>query len=118
MNNATEPQETRSDWEWDPVFLHARREAWWILGFWLAALVWCVPYCYWAGYERPGHSVSLSMVMGIPAWLFWGVALPWGLAIVGTAFFCFRVMKNDSLEVDPARVVLPDADLSRQGGDE
>ncbi len=90
-------------WQWDEVFLHARREAWGILAFWAVALVWCVPVCYVLGYERPGRPADPSLVWGIPAWLFWGVVVPWVVAIGATIWFCFGVMKEDRLEVDDER---------------
>ena len=83
--------------EYDPVFLHARREAIVIFCFWLAALAWSVPYCYWNGYPETFDAASFQTVLGIPAWLFWGIAVPWLLADVATTWFCFAFMKDDDL---------------------
>lgn len=109
----TPPESER--WVWDEVFLHARREAWIILGFWAAALAWCVPVCYWLGYERPDADPPVQLVLGMPHWLFWGVVVPWLVAIVASAWFCFRVMKDDPLDVDPARMTTPDPDHPANG---
>ena len=45
MSNTTE-----SDFELDPFFLHARREAIVIFLVWFIAMLWAVPYCYFTGY--------------------------------------------------------------------
>ena len=83
--------------EYDPVFLHARREAIVIFCFWLVALVWSVPYCYFYGYAEEVDAATFSTVMGIPSWLFWGIGLPWLAADVATTWFCFAFMKDDDL---------------------
>ncbi len=103
MSPSNDSRDGAPRWEWDEVFLHARREAWGILAFWGVALLWCVPVCYYLGYARPGRPLPHSTVGGIPTWLFWGVVVPWGVSIVASAWFCFRVMKDDRLdaEVEP-----------------
>ena len=83
--------------EYDPVFLNSRREAKVIFFFWLCGLLWCVPCCYLLGYGEQ-NAESMSVVLGVPAWLFWGIALPWLLADVATTWFCFYFMKDDPLD--------------------
>lgn len=86
--------------EYDPVFLHSRREAAIIFGVWIVALVWAVPYCYLNGYLDSGARVdpeSLRTVWGIPSWVFWGIAVPWLAADVFTIWFCFCYMQDDDL---------------------
>lgn len=86
--------------EYDPVFLHSRREAVIIFGVWIVALVWAVPYCYLNGYLDSGARVdpeSLRTVWGIPSWVFWGIAVPWLAADVFTIWFCFCYMQDDDL---------------------
>ncbi len=115
-SESLQPPSDSKEWEWDRVFLNSRREAWGILVFWLSALVWCVPVSYLLGYQRGGESVDRSTLWGVPAWLFWGVALPWLISILASTWFCFRVMKDDPLEVDPARLSREDESLSKQRG--
>ena len=80
--------------EFDPVFLHARREAFVIFLAWLVALVWAVPYCYLTGYGIEGE---IPTVWGMPSWLFWGILAPWVVADLFTVWFCMFYMKNDEL---------------------
>jgi len=87
-----EPEEM----EYDPVFLHARREAIVIFCTWLVALIWAVPYCYIYGYNVADPS-QIKTVFGIPSWLFWGIAVPWIVANVFTTWFCFGFMKDAEL---------------------
>ncbi len=82
----------------DPTFLHARREALLVTALWAACLLWAVPYCYFNGYaEGPLEPDQLATVWGIPSWAFYGIVVPWLLADVATAWFCFRFMKDDDL---------------------
>ena len=83
--------------EYDPVFIHSRREALIILCLWVACLVYAVPYCYINGYSQEVDPAQLETVVGIPAWVFWGIAFPWILATLFTIFFCLFVMRDDDL---------------------
>jgi len=83
--------------EFDPVFLHSRREAIVIFCFWLVALLWAVPFCYLNGYAENIDPENFSTTWGIPTWLFWGILVPWFAADLVTAWFCFFFMKDDEL---------------------
>lgn len=85
--------------EWDPVFLHSRREAIVIFCIWLAGLLWAVPYCYLNGYAGNIDPADVATVWGIPSWLFWGIAVPWVVADLATIWFCFCFMQDDDLGV-------------------
>lgn len=78
-----------------PLMAHTAREARWILVTWLVAFVWVVGYCTTAGYIEAES--ELSLVLGMPSWVFWGVFLPWGVSTGVTCFLALFVMKNDSL---------------------
>jgi hypothetical protein len=78
---------------------NARREGLLILGVWLAALVWSVSVGYFAG--SPPKGGELSLVLGMPAWVFWGVVLPWGLCLLFSVWFCFAYIADDDLGRDP-----------------
>lgn len=41
----------------------------------------------------PGRPVQLSMVLGLPAWVFWGIVLPWLAVDVVAVWFCFVWMR-------------------------
>ncbi len=81
----------------DPVFVHSRREAIVIFCLFLAGLLWAVPFCYLTGYPEQFDPSSFPAVWGIPAWLFWGIVLPWLLADAFTIWFCFWYMADDKL---------------------
>ena len=83
--------------QYQRIFLNARHEAVLIASIWLAALIWTVPYCYASGYSNVEDG-KLEMVMGVPSWVFWGVAVPWLVADVLTTIVCFTVMQDDDLE--------------------
>lgn len=79
----------------DPVFVHARRELWVILGAWALLMCWSIGYSAFAGYEVPEGPVPT--VLGMPRWIFFAVFLPWVLASLFTVVFSLRVMKADDL---------------------
>lgn len=82
--------------EYDPVYLHSRREAAIIFGLWVVALLWSVPYCYFNGFGQY-DAATFETVLGIPKWLFWGIFVPWLVADAFTIWFCFCYMKEDDL---------------------
>jgi len=78
---------------------NARREGLLILAVWLAALAWTMSVAWLAGYGRDPDDVRL--VLGMPDWAFWGVALPWLVCLLFSAWFCFGFMADDDLGRDP-----------------
>lgn len=83
----------------DPVYVHARREALEIMASWAVAMVWTVGYCAAYGYGLEAEEIKL--VWGIPAWVFWGVAVPWLVASAFTLYYSLVRMKKDSLGEEP-----------------
>ncbi len=69
-----------------------------IMGVWLIALLWSTAVCYLGGYHRPAEEMTL--VLGMPDWVFWGVAFPWGLCLLFSIWFCFKYMADDDLGKD------------------
>lgn len=94
---STTPSNDTESMELDPVFLHSKREAWIILGLWVVALLWAVPYCYMNGYQTGLDPETIETTMGIPSWVFWGIAFPWLVADIFTIWFCLFFMKEDDL---------------------
>jgi hypothetical protein len=82
----------------DPVFLHARREAVVMLLVWAASFAWTVPYCYFNGYDAPGDLAQLQLVLGMPAWVFWGILVPWIVFGVIAILLCLYFIQDDDLE--------------------
>ena len=85
--------------EYDPVFLHSRKEALVIFGLWGVALLWAVPYCYLQGYvqDSGGDPEQLAILWGMPRWVVWGIVVPWLVADLFTTWFCFFYMADDDL---------------------
>ena len=72
------------------------REAAWAAGLWLAGMVWCGSVIVTAGYlpvdERPAEP---ELVFGLPAWVVWGLFLPWIVMVAATWWFALYIMKED-----------------------
>ena len=95
MSNDTPVPDDRP--EYDTVFLNSRREAVVIFSIWLAGLLWAVPFCYLTGYINNYDPQTFTTTLGIPTWLFWGIAVPWLVADIITTWFCFWYLKDDDL---------------------
>ncbi len=67
-----------------------------ILLAFVVCLVWSISWCYSFGYSA-AESGSVTSVMGIPSWVFWGVMVPWLAADVFAFWFCFYFMVDDPL---------------------
>ena len=99
--------------QYDPTFVNSRREAIVIFGSWVVALIWAVPYCYLNGYNVTDPE-NIKTVLGIPSWLFWGIAAPWVAANLFTTWFCFAYMKDDDLGVNPDAEPVAESDQQEQ----
>ena len=62
------------------------------------ALIWTVGYCLKFGYDREPQ--SLTLVMGVPDWIFWGILTPWGACYLFSAWFSLVFMHDAELGVD------------------
>ena len=80
------------------IYRHARQEARLVMLVWLAALIYTLVFCTYAGYED--GTAPLRLIGGIPSWVYWGVVVPWIAAIAFTTWFCFRFMADDYLGAD------------------
>ena len=102
----------------DVVVHAARREAALALGTWVAAMLYTVTYCYWHGYGRTVD--SLSFVLWFPDWVFWGIVVPWGVCILFSTVFAFRIMGTESLGEDvgdeQALIEEPESEGESAGG--
>ena len=68
-----------------------------ILILWGACFAWTIPYCYLYGYTTPENSAELSVVLGMPAWVVWGVAVPWLVAGLISIALCLWFIQDDDL---------------------
>lgn len=73
------------------AFRRARREALHILIAWTVCLVWTISYCAISAY-RPG---SVALLWGMPAWVVFGIGLPWLIATIYSLWFALFHMKDD-----------------------
>ena len=68
----------------DPLVKSSWREALIVSGIWAAVMLWVVGVSTSLGYSaQPG---TPRLVLGFPAWVFWGIVTPW---IVCTAVSCW-----------------------------
>ncbi len=96
MSSNTKPYET-SGMEYDPTFLNSRKEAFIIFAVWGISLLWTVPYCSLFGYPTDFDPAKMKLVLGIPSWVFWGIAFPWTMCNLFTIWFCLFYMRDDDL---------------------
>ena len=76
---------------------------------WLILITWCV-FCAWVLVVCAPHyqtinaiaaptpaavagETSLQTVWGLPAWVFWGIAVPWCAATTLTIIFALRLLQ-------------------------
>ncbi len=81
----------------DIVWIHSRREALMILVAVAVFLSWTVGTSYYQGY---GENAATDLVLGIPAWVFWGIAVPWATAVVVSIVFAVWLIADDPLEME------------------
>ena len=78
---------------------HARREGLLLMIVWGIALAWSVGYSRIFGYG--GDAGSIQLILGMPDWVLWGIAVPWIVCVAFTVWFCFFFMADDDLGRDP-----------------
>ena len=88
------------EYEPDPIFVDSVREGGWILLMWLCCFVWTLSVCLSYGYQETVEPLTFKTVYGIPAWVAYGVVLPWLIADVVTIWFCLFKMKDGDLGSD------------------
>lgn len=96
---SSEPFATE-DYEPDPVFVNSLRETVVIISLFLLFLLWTVAVSFYLGAEQTFLSQDgkpLSLVWGMPNWVFYGIFLPWMIVNLIGIWFCFGFMKNDDL---------------------
>ena len=73
---------------------------WIIFGVWAIFCLWVVGYCWGNGFLDSDEQVAL--VIGMPAWIFWGVAVPWCAATLFSIVFALFFMTDHELEEEEA----------------
>lgn len=115
MPNDGSASATPARQDYDPLFLNARRELKLTLFVWLAFGIWVVGVSWWQGRAPVVDPDNIPTVLGIPSWVFWGVALPWVAANVFTFWFCFGFMAEDPLEEAAEEEFLQDHPVGGKG---
>lgn len=72
------------------------REARWVAVLWLIQLVYCTVAMVTLGYPDPSARPDApNLILGIPAWVVWGLFLPWCVQIVAAWWFALAVLQDD-----------------------
>lgn len=107
MNDPSSATDILDDLEPDPIFLDGLREGGWILMLWVACFAWTMFSCLTNGYPQEVDPANFPTVLGMPAWVAWGIALPWLIANAITVYFCFGYMRDGDLESGNSTSGLP-----------
>ena len=65
--------------------------------FWAAFGAWTLGYAKLNAYKTPPEGEEIALVLGVPAWAFWGVILPWIVATLFTVWFALFSMTDHEL---------------------
>jgi hypothetical protein len=96
----------------DPLLQSARREALIVAVLFVVSLAYTVTYCTLFGYNRPAE--SLTFILGIPDWVFYGILCPWAVCTAIGCYFSYFLMRDHELEDEVSE---SDAQLAgREGG--
>lgn len=76
----------------------SRRELWFMLGAWVFFCAWVLIAAAFSAYRIEGREAPL--VLGLPAWVVWGIMLPWVSALVVTLWFAGWGMRDTPLDQD------------------
>jgi hypothetical protein len=80
------------------VVKSGRREALFALGLWLAAGIYTVVYCTQHGYDLA--PADITYILWFPAWVFWGIVVPWLACAAISTWFALAVMSDEPLSSD------------------
>jgi hypothetical protein len=84
----------------DPLLRSARRELKVAVIFWVVFATWALGLGKLLAYKKTADGEALSMILGMPSWVFWVVILPWFVATAFTVWFALRFMKDHDLLAD------------------
>ena len=88
-------------YELDPILTSSLREARWILWLWLGCFVWTLSVCLSLGYPKTVDPDRFPTVLGLPAWVAWGIVFPWLISNALTIWFCLFRMADGDLGEEP-----------------
>jgi uncharacterized membrane protein YhdT len=105
--SAAREQASPPDFEEDPRYEQANKEAWWAIGYWLAFTVVVTGLAWWLGYDKPAD--ELDFVLGFPAWFFWSVLMTSVVFSVIPVWIIRRKFVDVPLTPDGQPVARPEA---------
>jgi uncharacterized membrane protein len=79
-------------------FRQARRELRFQLTAWCLFALWVVGFCGYTAFDAERSDVTT--ILGMPGWVFWGIAVPWIGAFVVTVYFSGWYMQDTDLVDD------------------
>lgn len=98
LSRADVDRDSLEGYELDPLYLSSRREAVMVLGVFAVFAGYVLTVCYQLGFRSPSEEGEIATVLGMPAWVFWGIVLPWLFSNLITGWFCLFYMKQEPLE--------------------
>jgi uncharacterized membrane protein YhdT len=104
--SVTNKRDEALEFEEDPRYEQANREARWAIGYWLAFTVVVTGLAWWLGYEKPAS--ELSFILGFPAWFFWSVLVTSVVFSVIPAMIIRRHFRDVPLTPDGKPLPNPD----------
>ena len=76
--------------------MQCKKEAKFVAVVWIVSLFYCVGTIVSLGYPASEDRPDVpNLIFGMPAWVFWGLWLPWLVLIGITWWFALRVLKDD-----------------------
>lgn len=124
----------------DPVYLNCLREARFILGVWCCCFCYTVTFCYLYGYldheplpastgppvaelvgpleslNRDPETLTFPLGLGIPDWVFYGIALPWVICIAISFWYGLVLFAEDDLGAQAEASQTEDASEAEETG--
>ncbi len=86
------------EFEEDPRYAIANREAWWGVGYWALFTVVITTLAWWLGGNRAAE--DLGFVLGFPTWFFWSCLVGAGLLSLLPIFLIRRFFTEVPLSAD------------------
>lgn len=65
-----------------------------VLLAWAAFATWVLVHAHFRGYSRSGAAEPVQLLWGMPAWVFWGILVPWLVATAFTVCFCVLALRK------------------------
>ena len=76
------------------ILQSSRREAWFVMGLWLACCLYTVGYAALFAYRRDEVP---RLILGMPEWVLWGIVAPWVVSTLVTCWYALWGMRDEDL---------------------